>query len=79
MSANQRRDPCSGYPTNYNELYYRKYVSNFPLTVTNQPWLFLPGQSWRVLKSWDTNTEKRFRRYIADGFNQRLKIYGINF
>ena len=75
-SAKQRRDPCSGPPTDSTN--YRKCVSNSPSTwlaiTTNKTKPFLTGQSWRVLKSGYTvgSPEQGFRRCFADGVNQSL-------
>ena len=76
LSAKQRRDPCSGPPTDSTN--YRKCVSNFPSTwsaiTTNKTKALLTGQSWRVLKSGYTagSPEQWFRRCFADGVNQSL-------
>ena len=77
-SAKQRRDPCSGPPTDSTD--YRKCVSNSPSIppdwrsrqTKQRP--FLTGQSWRVLKSGYTagSPEEGFRRCFADGVNQSL-------
>ena len=75
-SAKQRRDPCSGHPTDSTN--YRKCVSNSPsiwlAITTNKTKPFLTGQSWRVLKSGYTagSPEQGFRRSFADGVNQSL-------
>ena len=75
-SAKQRRDLCSGPPTDSTN--YRKCVSNSPSTwlaiMTNKTKPFLTGQSWRVLKSGYTagSPEQGFRRCFADGVNQSL-------
>ena len=75
-SAKQRRDPCSGHPTDSTN--YRKCVSNSPsiwlAITTNKTKPFLTGQSWRVLKSGYTagSPEQGFRRCFADGVNQSL-------
>ena len=75
-SAKQRRDPCSGPPTDSTN--YRKCVSNSPSTwlaiTTNKTKPFLTGQSWRVLKSGYTagSPEEGFRRCFEDGVNQSL-------
>ena len=75
-SAKQRRDPCSGPPTDSTD--YRKRVPNSPSTwlaiTTNKTKAFLTGQSWRVLKSGYTagSPEQGFRRCFADGVNQSL-------
>ena len=75
-SAKQRRDPCSGPPTDSTN--YRKCVSNSPSTwlaiTTNKTRPFLTGQSWRVLKSGYTagSPEQGFRRCFADGVSQSL-------
>ena len=75
-SAKQRRDLCSGPPTDSTN--YRKCVSNSPSTwlaiTTNKTKPFLTGQSWRVLKSGYTagSPEQGFRRCFADGVNQSL-------
>ena len=76
LSAKQRRDPCSGPPTDSTN--YRKCVSNSPSTwlaiTTNKTKPFLTGQSWRVLKSGYTagSPEQGFRHCFADGVNQSL-------
>ena len=75
-SAKQRRDPCSGPPTDSTN--YRKCVSNSlqpdwrSRQTKQRP--FLTGQSWRVLKSGYTagSLEQAFRRCFADGVNQSL-------
>ena len=85
-SAKQRRDLCSGPPTDSTN--YRKCVSNSPSTwlaiTTNKTKPFLTGQSWRVLKSGYTagSPEQGFRRCFADGVNQSLissarRLHGV--
>ena len=75
-SAKQRRDPCSGPPTDSTN--YRKCVSISPSTwlaiTTNKTKPFLTGHSWRVRKSGYTagSPEQGFRRCFADGVNQSL-------
>ena len=75
-SAKQRRDPCSGPPTDSTN--YQKCVSNSPSTwlaiTTNKTKPFLTGQLWRVLKSGYTagSPEQGFWRCFADGANQSL-------
>ena len=78
-SAKQRRDPCSGPPTDSTN--YRKCVSNslqpdwlLPVLRQTKQRSFLTGQSWCVLKSGYTagSPEQGFRRCFADGVNQSL-------
>ena len=42
--------------------------------LANRQWLFLTGQSWRLLQSWYTteDPEQGFRRCFTDGLNQSL-------